>query len=778
MISVIRPKSYHQYITLPILGSILDDFTRWSYERGYTLGTIRHQLIDIRRIVTFFQQQALLSITELTHEDFDNTWQHFRNDRPDVAGTTRQLQQFLSETEQLPAPLPVLQTRSCLELTLFSNYLKQVRGLNDTTIRSHLSYTNRFLNSIGFEENRQALSCLGLKQIENFIVNCSKDLNRYSLQHVVGYLRAFLRFEYSRGVLSNALHEMIDTPRIYRLEKLPHTLPWTTVNEFLLSIDRTTPHGRRNYAMMFLIATYGLRSCEIVSLTLDDIHWRTGVITIRQGKTDNQLELPLTEVASDVLIDYLKKGRPDLPYREVFLRVRAPHGRLKPTAVTEVFQKQARKSRLDIPYQGPHCLRHSYAVHLLRQGTSVKVIGDVLGHRNVESTCVYLRLAIDDLRSVALDVPDYQEENIHLDATVPGNWFSAKSIRQIKSAMPLQSFLAEDILSFLQLHHSLGKMYCLEATVLHSLDAFLAIQYPDAKELDGNIFNKWCNTFTELTSTVKRNRMRIARNFCLYRRRFSPQTFIPDMMTFPANHAQFIPYIFSSTDIGRILRAARQLPVSPQSPLRSEVVRLAIILLFTSGLRRSELLRLTIGNYHPDESTLSIRSTKFHKERIIPLSASTDFELRTYLKSRQKLGAPMNESAPIIWNKKSGAGGRAYTGTGLSQNIRLLCASLQILTPKGKPPRIHDIRHSFAVNALLRWYHNNEDVLAKLPQLSTYMGHVSIVSTQCYLPFVEPLRSAANSRFEQKYSSLITDVVEAANNNLSLQRSEVSDEEK
>ena len=100
------------------------------------------------------------------------------------------------------------------------------------------------------------------------------------------------------------------------------------------------------------------------------------------------------------------------------------------------------------------------------------------------------------------------------------------------------------------------------------------------------------------------------------------------------------------------------------------------------------------------------------------------------------------------------------TGNGLSHNFRILCASLKILTPKGIPPRIHDIRHSFAVNALLRWYHNNEDVLVKLPQLSTYMGHVSIVSTQCYLPFIEPLRSEASKRFEQNYGNLITGVIE------------------
>jgi integrase len=232
------------------------------------------------------------------------------------------------------------------------------------------------------------------------------------------------------------------------------------------------------------------------------------------------------------------------------------------------------------------------------------------------------------------------------------------------------------------------------------------------------------------------------------------------MMTFPANHAKFIAYIFSSTDMARILRAAMQLPVSTQSALRPEVIRLAIILLYTSGLRRGELLRLTLGDYHPDESTLLIRSTKFHKERVIPLSVTADFELRAYLDSRKRGGMPMNESAPVIWNKSTGTEGRAYTGNGLSHNFRILCASLKILTPKGIPPRIHDIRHSFAVNALLRWYHNNEDVLVKLPQLSTYIGHVSIVSTQCYLPFIEPLRSEASKRFEQNYGNLITGVIE------------------
>ena len=189
-------------------------------------------------------------------------------------------------------------------------------------------------------------------------------------------------------------------------------------------------------------------------------------------------------------------------------------------------------------------------------------------------------------------------------------------------------------------------------------------------------------------------------------------------------------------------------------------MRLAIVLLYTSGLRRGELLRLTFDDFDAAESTLFIRSTKFHKKRIIPLSVTTDAELRIYLNERQRCELPMKESTPIIWNNAGGAEGRAYTGTGLAQNWRLLCASLKILTSKGIPPRIHDIRHSFAVNALLCWYHNGENVLAKLPQLSTYMGHVSVVSTQCYLPFAGSLQSVASARFEQKYGNIIVDDIE------------------
>lgn len=140
-------------------------------------------------------------------------------------------------------------------------------------------------------------------------------------------------------------------------------------------------------------------------MTLDDFVWHRGELRVPRRKVDGVLTQPLTDDAGTAVLDYVRHGRPTLPTRVLFLRMRPPAGLLKPTAVTEVFQTRARQSGLGIPFQDQHCLRHSLAVQLLREGVSLKAIGDVLGHRSLESTCLYLRLATEDLREVALDLP-------------------------------------------------------------------------------------------------------------------------------------------------------------------------------------------------------------------------------------------------------------------------------------------------------------------------------------------------------------------------------------
>jgi integrase len=225
------------------------------------------------------------------------------------------------------------------------------------------------------------------------------------MQKPVATLRNFLRFLAAGGVVTPGLESQIDTPRVYRQEQLPRALPWPTVQAFLQSINRDSAKGKRDYAIFTLMATYGLRACDIVALTLDDIHWRDGRIRICQSKTGQPLELPLTDQVGSAILDYLREVPRTGAYRQVFLRLRAPGGVLKSTAVIEAFQDWSRRSGLDIPFQGAHCIRHSYAIHLLHHNLSLKTIGDLLGHRSPESTTIYLRLDTDDLREVGLHVP-------------------------------------------------------------------------------------------------------------------------------------------------------------------------------------------------------------------------------------------------------------------------------------------------------------------------------------------------------------------------------------
>jgi site-specific recombinase XerD len=285
----------------------------------------------------------------------------------------------------------------------YAGHLREVRGFATSTVSSHRRTAQCFLQHLA--KAGTALKRIQPCHVESYVAQAGKRLSRASLQHDIAALRGFLRFLSTDGRVPTGLDRLIDTPRLYRLERLPRALPWETVRTLLQSVDKASPMGLRDYAMFLLIATYGLRASEVVAITLDDIHWRQGVLRIHQRKTSSPLELPLSNEVLSALVKHLKRTPPPAPYRRVFLRMRAPMGVLKPTAVTEAFQALVRKSGLSISYQGPHCMRHAYALRLLKNGTPLKTIGDILGHRTAEATSMYLRLATGDLREVALAVP-------------------------------------------------------------------------------------------------------------------------------------------------------------------------------------------------------------------------------------------------------------------------------------------------------------------------------------------------------------------------------------
>jgi site-specific recombinase XerD len=406
MLKELFPKAHVRFSSLPLLGAIAEGFADWSQQQGYEHSCCRNLVRMLARIDAMIRQHGRSTLSEVTREDLLACRPVNSQDDRNLAGTIHALERYLDANAIFLPPQASPPSRRDALLADYQHFMEEVRGLAHSTVSGHLRTVSCFLEQLDYESAPSHLAELKPSDVETFITYLGKRHCRGTLQHEAADLRGFFRFCTASGLLPPGLDAQIDTPRLYRLEQLPRAVPWESVCALLDSIDRNTQMGMRDYAMLFLIATYGFRACDIRTLLLDDIRWRQGEIWVTQHKTGQPLVLPLTDAAGDALVQYLRHGRPQAPFRQVFLRVRAPLGPLGLTGVNDAFGGCVKRSGLQLPVTGIHCLRHTYALHLLRQGTSLKTIGDLLGHRTAESTCVYLRLAFEDLREVALNLPD------------------------------------------------------------------------------------------------------------------------------------------------------------------------------------------------------------------------------------------------------------------------------------------------------------------------------------------------------------------------------------
>lgn len=409
MLHSLFPKAHRRFLSLPLLGPIADGFDDWLAGNGYTRDSRGYSMRMLKHVDADLRRRHVKEVGNLTHPILHECWRTLIKTYPCFAGTVRTLERYLAANALMARAWPeTASSTASILVEEYANYLHEVRGLASDTIAHRRHTAQWFLRHL--DEEGITLKEVDRSHLESYITRAGKRLCRRSLQHDVSALRVFLRFLAMDGRVPAGLDSQIDTPRLYRLEQLPRTLPWETVRTLLRSIDRTTAMGLRDYAMFLLIATYGLRSSEVIAITVDNIHWRQSRLRIHQPKTSSPLELPLTNEVSAALVRHLKRTPPPPPYRRIFLRMRAPIGVLKRTAVADAFQAVVQKSDLSIPFQGPHCMRHSLATHLLKNGTPLKTIGDILGHRSAASTSAYLRLATGDLREVSLPVPGRERQ--------------------------------------------------------------------------------------------------------------------------------------------------------------------------------------------------------------------------------------------------------------------------------------------------------------------------------------------------------------------------------
>lgn len=295
------------------------------------------------------------------------------------------------------------------EQKLLSNYdawMVELRGLSART-RERACHEASLL--LGWLRDRgQLLATLTIADLDMYVASRCSTMRRNSKATAISSLRGALRYLHSSGLMPADLADMMEGPPIYALEGIPSAVRRDDVDRALAAARRDhSPLGRRDYAILMLLSTYGMRAGEIAELRLPDIDWRHERLRIRHSKTGACSELPLLRAPANALLDYLKHARPETTHREVFLRAEAPYRPLRQGgAIYSTVRRRLEAVGVILTgKRGPHVFRHSRAVSLLDGGVPIKVIGDVLGHRSEMSTAVYLKLSTADLRAVALQAP-------------------------------------------------------------------------------------------------------------------------------------------------------------------------------------------------------------------------------------------------------------------------------------------------------------------------------------------------------------------------------------
>jgi site-specific recombinase XerD len=283
----------------------------------------------------------------------------------------------------------------------FFNYLREERGVREQTVRHYehqLRALGRYLDRIELHD----LSALTPAVLSAYLVERCPGLARSGRTGVCACLRVFLRYLHREGIVRRDLSGTIEYPKVYRLASLPRSIPWSDVRRVLESVDRRSVAGKRDYAILLLLVTYGLRAREVASLTLDDVDWKEERLYVPQRKADHTAAFPLSPIVGEALLDYLQHGRPKTELRAVFFRTLAPRRPLTHAAVSARASHHLRRIGLRAPRLGSHTLRHSCVQCLVDAHFTIKEIGDYVGHRSPESTAVYSKIDVDKLREVAL----------------------------------------------------------------------------------------------------------------------------------------------------------------------------------------------------------------------------------------------------------------------------------------------------------------------------------------------------------------------------------------
>jgi site-specific recombinase XerD len=306
---------------------------------------------------------------------------------------------YLRSLGEVPPPDPPPASPRTELLESYESYLLGERGVTASAVAGYSRVVTKFLAAIGFA-GPSDLQRLSTATVSRFILDQVRSSSVGYAKLKVTALRSFLRYLHVRGLCGD-LAGAVPAVAGYRDSGLPRGLTDEQVRQLLEVCDRSTPTGRRDYAVLLLLARLGLRAVEVASLELDDVRWTRGDLLVR-GK-GSQGALPLPQDVGDALADYAQKGRPRSTSQKLFLQVLAPYRDLNSKTIGAIVQSASRKAHL--PPVGSHRLRHTAATQMLNKGASLSEVAHVLRHQSLLTTAIYAKVDHHRLRSLARPWP-------------------------------------------------------------------------------------------------------------------------------------------------------------------------------------------------------------------------------------------------------------------------------------------------------------------------------------------------------------------------------------
>jgi site-specific recombinase XerD len=396
------------------LGEVIEGYVTWLTEQQYSWKIVTRRVPILMRFGDFAHSRGCQTWADLPPfvEPFVNDWVkvHGKNCNTDralgsVANDARvPVQQMLKQI--VPGYIGRGRSRRGIMPFLdrtpgFFPYLREERGLRATSIahyRYYLQLFDIYLVRIGLHH----LSDISPLVLSSFITESGQGRSKSAMTGICVVLRVFLRYAHREHVIAKDISRTVESPQSYRLADIPRFITWDEVQRMLDKVDRRTPLGRRDYAILLLLVTYGLRAREVALLTLDDIDWKRERMRIPERKAGHSTAYPLSRIVGEAILNYFQNGRPQTTDRHVFLRVMPPFVPLTWAAISGRTSHYLHKAGIQVARAGSHTLRHTCVQRLVDAGLDLKTIGDYVGHRSAASTEIYTKIAIEALREVAM----------------------------------------------------------------------------------------------------------------------------------------------------------------------------------------------------------------------------------------------------------------------------------------------------------------------------------------------------------------------------------------